>query len=306
MRFHKRKALILILFFLFSLSAFAQKRYFKRWEIGLALGASNYLGEMGGNLMDRRDLLADMQFRKTGPAIGGFIGYHLDPYITLRMNLQYGQLAGDDKLSSNFGRHLRNTNFKTYIFECSTIAEYKLISYRDIVHRYIAFRNLKSFNVSLYGFLGMGVFAFDPRSKYNGTYYRLQPLGTEGQGIYQGKEKYSLIQAAVPMGMGLFFSSRFPYKFGLEIGYRKTFTDYLDDVSDMYADPVSVAQRNGTIAGALVNRAGEINTNKGDLLNTAPGQKRGDPTHKDAYIFTVLKFSYAFHENRRIKYRSKF
>jgi hypothetical protein len=59
-------------------------------------------------------------------------------------------------------------------------------------------------------------------------------LSTEGQGIYPDKKPYSLWQPTIPFGGGVKFAITENLRIGFEIGLRKLFTDYLDDVSTSY------------------------------------------------------------------------
>jgi hypothetical protein len=144
----------------------------------------------------------------------------------------------------------------------------------------------------IYSLLGAGVFKFDPKAYYKGSWYRLQPLGTEGQLVYEGMKKYNLTEACIPFGGGIYVLFNKTIRISLETVYRKTFTDYLDDIKGSYADADLVGSHGGTIAAALSNRSGEITSDPAELIYSATGQKRGDPTHKDGYIFTMVKLSY--------------
>jgi hypothetical protein len=82
----------------------------------------------------------------------------------------------------------------------------------------------------------------------------------------------------------------------LEVGYRKTFTDYIDDVSTDYYDNDKLRRRRGNMAADLADPSkGEIPTyTRGTYTYdpTAEGMQRGDPSDKDAYIFTTITFSW--------------
>ena len=76
----------------------------------------------------------------------------------------------------------------------------------------------------------------------------LQPLGTEGQQV-SGKfpdrhypKPYKRTQLSIPMGAGINYKVNRQINLGYEIGWRKTFTDYLDDVSGRYANPADLGQ----------------------------------------------------------------
>src|ERR1700733_14819497 len=72
------KRIILILsIFLFPLAGFSQ--YY--WDYGLKLGASNYLGDIGGLSQSKRPFVLDMKMQETRWAVGGYVRYKLrDPW----------------------------------------------------------------------------------------------------------------------------------------------------------------------------------------------------------------------------------
>ena len=65
-----------------------------------------------------------------------------------------------------------------------------------------------------------------------------KPLSTEGQGLadFPGQKPYHLTQFALPFGIGLRYALSDNVHIGFELSDRKTFTDYLDDVSSHYVD----------------------------------------------------------------------
>jgi hypothetical protein len=81
------------------------------------------------------------------------------------------------------------------------------------------------FNV--YGYGGVGLLYFNPKAELNGTWHALQPLQTEGV-------EYSRITPVIPFGLGVRFKFGPNMNIAIEGGYRKIFTDYLDDVSTVY------------------------------------------------------------------------
>ena len=152
-------------------------------------------------------------------------------------------------------------------------------------------RRSNSFEGSLYGFVGIGVFHFNPKGEFNDKWYNLQPLGTEGQGISPAREKYKRTQICIPFGIGgrYFFNRR--WGVGFEFGLRKTFTDYIDDVSKTYYDPLAINQANGPVAAYFSNP----NPN---AESTTVGQQRGDPRDKDAYMFAIISLHYKIRTGR--------
>jgi len=124
----------------------------------------------------------------------------------------------------------------------------------------------------------IAVFQMNPKSRYEGGEVELQPLGTEGQGTsLNSKKHYGLTQLSIPIGVGAKLSLGKRVGVNFEIGIRKTFTDYMDDVgSNEYVDPVVLAQENGPLSAALSNRSGSMYGN------------RGNSSTKDWYVFSGM------------------
>ena len=127
----------------------------------------------------------------------------------------------------------------------------------------------------------------------SGEWVALQPLQTEGV-------SYSKISFAVPVGLGFYYTLNRKYRLGLEIGWRTTFTDYIDDISDVYANDYDGIS-NKTSQSLLDN----INKEEGDEVGILPtnfdaGSKRGDPSNNDSYMTATVNFSWA------IRGKSKF
>ena len=114
-------------------------------------------------------------------------------------------------------------------------------------------RRHKTRNSYVYFSVGVGVFWFNPKALYGGTWYELQKLGTEGQGLPNGAKKYSRISISIPMVIGVRFIVGKKMTIGLEYNFRKTFTDYIDDVSTTYYDNNLLKQSNGVVAAALAD-----------------------------------------------------
>ena len=121
------------------------------------------------------------------------------------------------------------------------------------------------------------MFRMNPTTKFNGNEYELQPLGTEGQGSsLTDKKNYNLIQPVIPLGAGVRLSLGERISLNFEIGIRKTFTDYLDDVGrDTYYDPAALLALNGEEAVALSNRSLD-----GNVMG-----RRGNSSNKDWYVY---------------------
>jgi hypothetical protein len=107
-------------------------------------------------------------------------------------------------------------------------------------------------------------------------------LGTEGQGIKPNTELYSLTSWVLPYGIGYRKNiGDFSYV-GVEFSMRKSFTDYLDDVSTVYYDANAIGEHRGEVAQALSNRS--INGIRPD------GSMRGNSSNNDNYSFIQLTY----------------
>jgi hypothetical protein len=244
-------------------------------------GVSNYLGDIGGNRQNRRDFISDLKVGETNLSLGAFVRYRIARDFSVLTSYNYGRISGDDKLSSNLGRHYRNLNFRNDIHELAVESQYYFYTLNDLGRTYLFENNFRAY-------LGMGaaLFYHNPKTLYQGSWVELRQLKTEGE-----NKPYSKICMAVPLSMGFYFTFKKSYRIGWDICWRKTFTDYLDDVSGRFATPKAL----GTpVAAALANRTGELNPPAGIAENFVAGSKRGDPNHEDAYIFSTLNFSYVF------------
>jgi hypothetical protein len=113
------------------------------------------------------------------------------------------------------------------------------------------------------------------------------------------------VQIAIPFGLGVRYKIDRYWDLSLEVGWRKTFTDYLDDVSTSYASKANILAGGGenpTAAALLSDRSA------GSGFNTLPdpsgtpydivrgygrdGQQRGEVSDDDWYITTGLTINY--------------
>lgn len=297
-----RKLLLLpLLLVLFHNQADAQRRrYASRrnnkpyFEVYGGVGISSFLGELGGSNKIGTNFARDLDIEATRPTftIGGRIFYH--PRVAQRVSFTYGWLSGDDSRTKEPARSDRNLNFRTPVFEVNTAFEFYLLKESQERSRYrLVSSRLRGNPVSIYLFGGIGGFYFNPKGKSaSGEWVALQPLRTEGQGYIGTRKPYQRFQLCVPMGIGFTFRLSRAWRLGIDMGLRKTFTDYIDDVSLTYVDP-SVFAQNGSKDPALA--AAMANKSKGNISGASdPGQQRGDPRDKDSYMFLTINLAYKF------------
>lgn len=250
--------------------------------IGLSAFSQNvHVGIFGGLAAYSGDLTKKIFPKKvTNGAIGFTVNYELMPQVMLRGGFTYTIVGGADRNSDNDTLRARNLSFETHITEFSAIAEYY-------------FFDLNEQKISPYVFGGLAVFHFNPYA-YNGTTDKiyLKPLSTEGEGLsaYPDRKPYALTQFALPFGAGVKYAFNDKVRLGLELGLRKLFTDYLDDVSTRYVDPADLLAAKGQIAVDMSYRGDELPG--GNPNYPAKGAQRGGEKHKDSYYFLGLHLTY--------------
>jgi hypothetical protein len=262
-------------------------------DYGFAVGGASYLGDIGGGADTRKDFVSDMKLSSSRWTLGGFFRYRIGSKLAVKASLNYIRLTGDDAKTENPPRRARNLNFKNDMYEFLVNGELYLYKVNDV-----GGRGTYSADFNLYAFVGVGLFYSNPKGETStGEWVSLQPLQTEGV-------TYSKFNFALPVGLGFYYTLSRKYRVGLEIGWRTTFTDYIDDVSTVYANDYDGISNK--TSPALLN---EINAENGfepgdkgyiSVNNFDAGSKRGDPSHNDSYMTATLNFSMA------IRGRSKF
>ena len=250
----------------FLLIIFNINTYAQRFEFGSFLGVSNYFGDLSPTAFTP----SEFHF-----AMGGVVKANINRFITLRLQTIYGNISGKDANSPQPDIQIRNLNFESFIWDIGLLAEVNIFGYGKKYKK-------KS---SPYLFFGISYFMFEPITDYGGNKIAVQPIGTEGQGAIPGREPYKLSQIAIPLGAGYKYAITKFATLGLEMGFYKTFTDYLDDVSNDYVDPAILIPSNGPLAADLSNRTGMPYLN---LL----GVPRGNPNFKDWYMFWGITLTF--------------
>lgn len=297
----KRLCFILTLIFLFSIKSFSQSILFQTgkiiWEAGINIGPSFFLGDLGGNAGKGTRFIKDVNLQFTNVMKGAFIAAYPSDVFGIRVAIQSGSLQADDAAVSSKGvdelwRKQRNLDFRSNISEAYIAVEvYPLML--------IGFIADNAPRIRPYGVLGIGMFHFNPQGSLtdaygNKTWYDLHPLRTEGEGMaeYPNRKPYSLTQYNIPMGFGIkyFLSDRF--NISSECLYRKSFTDYIDDVSTEYIDPTLfdkyLSPTDAAIARQIHDKVYGIVTP--GVTRYAPGTQRGNPKQDDAYFSFLMKF----------------
>lgn len=260
----------------------AQKWKKNRQYITVHLGASNFLGDLGGSKDIGSYGLKDLDIQSTRGILGAGYSYRFMERVNVKTNLYFGFIGGDDSWTPQINRNVRNLHFRSILLELSGQAEVYL-TLQNTGKNWGRKRNNRM-PVTTYLFAGIGGVYTDPKGKYlDGKWYSLQPLHTEGQGLVETRTPYSRFALTIPYGIGVKYDINRKYSLGFEYGLRWTNTDYMDDVSTTYADPNAIQARYGAVAAYFSNPA-DI-TDGATAYQTAPGQQRGNPMNNDTYMF---------------------
>ncbi|MCT4582478.1 MAG: hypothetical protein N4A35_13770 [Flavobacteriales bacterium] len=275
-----------LILFLFTLSGVVLGQVgtgFYKSDIGFRVGAANYLGEIGGKEKTRRDFVWDMKIPQTRTSTSLFGRYKFNDYVAVNMALNYNRIKGDDNLSTNPGRVNRNLRFVNNLFDFTTRSEGYFYKINDVGNRgryYVSFE--------AYGHLGVSAFYSNPKGSLDGSnWVPLAPLQTEGV-------DYKQFGVGIPAGLGFYFTVKRKHRIGWDLTWVTTFTDYLDDISNVYVDPASLGS---SAAVELANQTAAVTSDPGIIASYAPPSennngKRGDPTHNDSYMYMNLSYSY--------------
>jgi len=284
-----------------------------KFEIGLNIGPSFFLGDLGGNNGKGKSFIKDVDLPVTKLMKGLYVNFYPVEWLGFRLAGNYGVLEAYDSLGPTdhhgYERTKRNLGFRTNILEGYIAAEiYPTIfleQYDGLQHKFRP-----------YGLVGFGMFHYNPKAQYtepngNKTWVELKPLHLEGQGFpeYPDRQEYSLNQQALMMGGGMKYYLTESMFVGIEILHRKTFTDYLDDVSTKYIDPyyfdVHLSPEKAAQARQLFYRERLVT----GITRPYIGYQRGDPKENDAFFSGLLKFGWRLNgansPNNRIKKQLK-
>lgn len=209
-----------------GISCHCQAQIVQRSELGFGLGVFNYTG----------DLVRTYDLTTSKPAATVFYRHNISKVISFRTSLTAGQLAASDRHHplDSFAIK-RNASFNIFLMEVSGVFEYHFLDWRDDVRR---------LRFTPYLFAGVGLFGISGNAKKT--------------------TQYSNVQFSIPMGIGIKYVLNPKYYLSLEIGMRKTFFDYLDNVS------------------------GSNSSTK--------NYQYGNPNDYDNYFFTGLSITYTFYD----------
>lgn len=260
-----------ILFLLVSLLGVA-RTHAQVSELGITGGAMYYIGDLNPYRHYPKD---------TKIAFGILYRYNFSDRYALRLQALNGTLQAYDNRSTDSLQLMRDLHFRARLLEFSGLLEVNFRKYRS--------KDKDSKRWTPFIFAGLAYYRAAPQALVDDTWYDLQPLGTEGQGTSArpGSDVYAVDNICIPFGAGFKWNVG-RLDFQLEWGLRRTYTDYIDDVSGTYVDRDLLALENGPLAATLADPS---------LQGQQPvypnaGRARGDADTRDWYQYTGLSITY--------------
>jgi hypothetical protein len=313
------KLLLYITIFCACLQVSAQTRSSKqdwlkyRREVFVAIGSSQFLGDLGGrNRAGTHYSPADMNLASTRTAFGIGARYRVTKWFNVAGTFNYILLKGDDAETFDIYRNNRNLNFKTNTFEVMIRPEFGYSSTRFSGNRYSIKKTLTAKvhkrTWSIYAYTGLAVFTYNPKGRdASGNWVKLRPLHTEGEGLPGGPPNYGSVGIAIPFGIHYKTTWDKKWTLGVDLCWRKTFTDYIDDVGSSYYDPVALGNAYGPKAVEMADPS------KGNIVGATKPDAAGKPAQrgnvqKDSYATLQITFGYIVKKQKKKKarLRSKF
>ena len=222
------------------------------------LGTTKYVGDIAG----RTDGL-----NKSRLSFNLGAQYRYNNRWSFRGDLGHVWLEGSDEFSKNPSRNL---SFTTDIYELNAAAVYDILSFNKMYRR--------RYLITPYALIGFGAFHYNPKTRLeDGKTYSLRQYETEGK-------KYGGVSFSGQLGGGIRLKLTPHLDLGVELIYKKTFTDYLDDVSTIY--PNDIASWSDPTRQQLSSRF----TDKS--YDQVAGKQRGNPDKKDSYAMLGFKLEY--------------
>lgn len=269
------KSIISLLFFVVSSLFIINKNDAQYTEMGIGLGFATYWGDLnssgfGSNLINNSGLAIQLSGRKIYKQNFG-----------IRGSFTFGTLKGDDANSSEEWQKQRNLSFKSSIAELAVMGEFYIFGFN---------RDAGSSVFLPYITAGIAGFRFDPKAVYQGNEIRLQPLGTEGQGLPNFDNKYGLYAFSIPFGGGAKFIISNTINISADIILRRSFTDYIDDVSTNYVDFSEMGSQVNPLTPRLANRINEY-LGQQELVTLPTGSQRGGAKVDDYYFMSVISLN---------------
>ena len=275
-------------------------------EIGLGFGPLVFLGDLGGNYGEGTRFIKDVNFPTINWAKGLYVNIYPTEWLGFRVAVNQGTLEGYDSLIRENGggekfRKQRNLQFQSPMWEAYGAIEF----YPTVLfERYDGLQG----KLRPYGVAGFGAFKFNPQGRYyapdgSAKWVDLKPLRTEGQGMaeYPDRKEYKLMSWEIPIGAGVKYYVKENFYVGLELMHRKSFTDYVDDVSTTYIDNTLFASyltpEQAAMANQLYFREGFVPGQSSNSRVPTTNEQRGNPKQNDSFFSTIFRLGWRLNDS---------
>lgn len=291
-----KRSLFFILLNVLALPSFAQKkgRTATYYSLGVQGMGTYFFGDVSSGIKTIRWGTGLQYLHK------------ITPNFAVTTDVNYIRLLGDDNAVSSpkntysSNAYIRNLHMRNDVIEIGVHGRYEFFPSFDY------FTKRKKIN----GFatIGIGVLYTNPKAKDStGAWRNLRTIHTENH-------SYSAFTAYVPVSLGMTYKINSHFDIEFELGYRFTFTDYLDDAKGTYVDPASL---NSSDAKYFSNRSAQatdsysgdkrdLNYIQNDLgypvlttadgysyvSTTSAGQNRGTRFGLDGYFVALVRIVY--------------
>ncbi|MFY7651667.1 MAG: DUF6089 family protein [Chitinophagaceae bacterium] len=272
-----KKAILLVVSFLFliGISSKAQQieSFYHSAEFGVSVGAAHYFGDLNPS----NNFIPGLRPKLSA---GIFVSKQLSDYIAIKASGSYAFLGYSDTYSKYSAYRSRNLSFNTHLWE---------VAVQGTFHFFRFVPTYPEHRFTPYVSLGVGLFTYNPYAFFRGNKYYLRNIGTEGQqnSLISGVQPYSRVALSFPLSIGVKYALNSKMNVFSELCFRFTNTDYLDDVSGVYAHNAFNANSIGYL---LQDRSFEVSNNGQNLFST--GKQRGNSTQKDAFVTMQVGISF--------------
>ncbi len=257
----------------------------EQWALPVALrltaSSSFFLCDLGGKDALGSNDLSDLNLQQTRYAFGAGLQFYHGP-LSFGAGAFYARLSADDRLT-NAKRSIRRLHAITDVVEAAVNVEFTIPSKIPVLGNFY-------FNT------GAGIMIFRPMARYDGELIKLRPLGTEGQNYLAGRSQYSRFAPVLPFGFGYRYKFFNGSSLSFDLNLRKSFTDYLDDVSTNYADVEIIRQESGDAAAYLADPSAD---------GFSIGAQRGDSKDNDQYFLIGFRYEFPIRLSRSFKQHNR-
>lgn len=285
-----------IIYCLFALIFMSVSYKGQRHEIGVQLGMSNLVGDIG-----RTNYILQKPFRNTSdygiPFYGGVLyRMNFNPYQTVRLNLGYSHIQFVDAAAKEQYRRDRKLWGTNSIFHADLIFEYNFFPVNDeqksLLSPYVfggvgaMLMNVEKLVVAHYFYRDAAGNAIAP-SASNYQYFKSTPT-------YENGKKMTM---AIPFGVGLKYKFNYNWALFGEIMFRPTFSDSVDysviddkDVKVTYNKDITVT--GGT--KSILQESPYLQVAEQRVVDFLQNRQIGNINSKDWVNSVTLGLSYSF------------